>query len=597
MTALNESAGASPMTADSAMTPTSVAILIGGDNAAATSKTVSVVVWICHERARQSPQDPWHYTLEYFEFLDDTMQWTHLDQLLLRYPPQSLHVAYSDIPPSSKTPLNAAAKAKQQRREQLMQNLQVFLDERHQAQEEDENLSPSCHLHTQVPFEATKIESAVSLLLLQDDDAQLAFRGNLELSQGKLLQQGLALWLQSQELYPPSTTLSDPQWQHSLKIEPGTLRSHLVMDRTAASCIHLLPPANAGEATIVGGQAHNNSLLGLLSQQCQTSMGKAKLQVWLRQPLIQLEGILYRQNAVTTLVQGLGKDSLKEALQAFTGVDLPGLAASLSHFAPTEDGAIMNTKKPLKALYRLYLLSSIQLPQLLDAMDSFDYGASQLLVDALEQLQRLHNELGRCQDLVENVLDLDSAPREYLVKPSFNDELQGLYQEIAHVHTQVDDELKAMQDEWAQASGDDNSQIRLETFTENSSESSSATSWQFRLTDTNFLKVLDDMDGIKTHRVLKNGVYFSNKNLRGLSAQYQQLSLEYSQHSQGLVQQAMEVALTYESVVERAAQVVSTLDVVTALARVAAYSPHGYCKPTLTDSDEDGAGIEVRGNC
>ena len=588
-----------------------------------------MVVWVCHERARQFEQDPWRYTLEYFEFLDDTARWTHLDQLLLRYPPQSLHVASSESSSSSSSSsnnsgsrnnanLNAAAKAKQQRRERLMENLQVFLDERQQAlperrgddPEDDEqpvvpSSSMSCHWHQHVPVDPTKMESAISQLLLQDADVQLAYRGNLQLSQGKLLQQGLALWLQAQELYPPSTL--GEQWLHALKLQPGTLTSHLVMDRTAASCIHLLPPANAGVATVVGGQAHNNSLLGLLSQPCSTSMGKAKLQVWLRQPLIDLPAIMYRQDAVTALLQGVGKDSLKEALQAFAGVDLLHLASTLSQYAapastaendPSAGIPSLNTRKALKALYQLYLLSTTQLPQLLEALQSFDMTSSQLLQDVHEQLDKLVNESHRCQGLVETVLDLDAAPREYLIQKQFSSELEGLHEEIDQVRAQVDQELQDMQDVWTQASGDEKTLVRLEDCTVTFSSSGETTSsWQFRLPDTNAAKIVENLPanhGMKLHRVLKNGVYFSTRNLRALSAQHQQLSQDYSQHSQQTVRDAMAVAVTYVTVVERAAQLVSSLDVVTALARVAAYSPHGYCKPTLTDSEDNGVGIEVR---
>lgn len=533
--------------------------------------------------------DPWKYTLEYFEFLDDMARWTHLDQLLLRHPPQSLHLANHA---ESKT---SSSSSSSPQRDRMMESLQVFLEERrHVGQDDNTNDSqaqgPSCHLHNQVTLDTTKLESAVSQLLLQDADVQLAFRGNVQLSQGKLLQQGLALWLQAEDLYSP--TVAGEQWCHSLKIQPGVLNSHLVMDRTAAACIHLLPPPNAGVATVVGGQVQNNSLWGLLSQPCATSMGKAMLQVWLRQPLIDPAAILYRQDAVTALVQGMGKDSLKEALQAFSGVDLPQLASLLAMY---EHEAVTNTKKPLKALYQLYLLSSTQLPQLVEAMESFDISSSQLLQDSFEQLSQLLMELDRCQGLVEAVLDLDSAPREYLVKPSFSSDLQDLYQELQQVQSQADDELLTMQDIWAQASGDDKTQVRLETCTVNSSDSTSTTSWQFRLPNTNATKILETLateHGVKLHRVLKNGVYFSSKHLRALSASYQQLSTQYSNNSLQVVQDAMQVATTYQTVVERAAQVVSTLDVVMALARVAAYSPHGYCKPRLTNC-EDG-GIELK---
>ena len=61
-----------------------------------------------------------------------------------------------------------------------------------------------------------------------------------------------------------------------------------------------------------------------------------------------------------------------------------------------------------------------------------------------------------------------------------------------------------------------------------------------------------------------------------------------------VVRDAMGVAVTYQTVVERASQVVATLDVLCALAYTAAFSPHGYCKPTLTDGEENGLGIDLK---
>jgi DNA mismatch repair protein MSH2 len=368
----------------------------------------------------------------------------------------------------------------------------------------------------------------------------------------------------------------------------------LVLDHTAANCIHLLPPANAGVATVVGGTVHNNSLWGVLSKPCLTQMGKQKLQVWLRQPLIDLAKILERQDAITDLL-GLGKDSIREALKTFGGVDLVQLANTLSQYSPSsddEDGNNTansnNTKKPLQALYQLYLLSSSKLPQLLEATQSLENPTSPLLQDAQVQLSKLVGELERCQGLVEAVLDLDQAPREYLVKPSFSPELQDLYQELQQIQQLVDEEWQAMQEVWSDTSGSNSGgQVKLERLNDDSS-------WQFRLPNTNDTKTLQTLGSkIQVHRLLKNGVYFSTKELRQLSAKYQDFVGDYSRQSKQVVLDAMGVATTYQTVVERASQVVSTLDVLCALAHVAAYSPHGYCKPTLTDSEDDGMGITV----
>ena len=57
---------------------------------------------------------------------------------------------------------------------------------------------------------------------------------------------------------------------------------------------------------------------------------------------------------------------------------------------------------------------------------------------------------------------------------------------------------------------------------------------------------------------------------------------------------ATNVARTFTPVLERASVLIAELDVLASLAYVAAYSAHGYVRPTLTDSEEDGYGIELK---
>ena len=622
----------------------SVAILIG-PVAKDNTHTCPVVVWVCQTRlARDHQVDRWKHTLEYYEFLEDTKRWTHLDQLLLKFGTihGNLHIGSSEnlsgTSPikSSKSSTNdkTVASNKQRRIQKLMESLQHFLDNREEDSDADsvnkdnsemneEGLPmTSCQMHLYVPIDPTKIESALSDVLLEDNDVQLAVRGNLQISRG-LIQHGLSLWLYGEGLLKKGVEggLENNEFYHSCKLHKGLLTSHLVMDRTAAQCIHLLPPPNAGVASVVGGTVHNNSLWGVLSKPCLTKIGKSKLNVWLRQPLINLERIMERQQAVADL-RGLPKDSIRDALRAFTGFDISQLAQTLATFsaasaANNEDEESNNnvnnvlgfaasspapptqsTKKSLQALYQLYLLASQKLPQLAEAASSSmvaDTTTSELLKSTITELTKLVNELDRCSGLVEAVLDLDQAPREYMLKPTFAPELQELYNEMQDVQTSLEEEHEEMEALWLERSGDNgggstskNSKVvRLETFGEDNT-------YQFRLPNTNDTKELQNIGNkIKVHKILKNGVTFSTLGLRQLSTKYQELQQEYTFKSKSVVKDAMTIAVTYETVVERCAEHLSTLDVLCSLAYQADFNPHGYCRPILTDTDDDGAGIQL----
>jgi hypothetical protein len=310
------------------------------------------------------------------------------------------------------------------------------------------------------------------------------------------------------------------------------------LDRTAAAAIHLWPPENAGQATVVGGLHHNNSLFGLLATQCRTTSGKRLLETWLRQPLICLETILWRQTAVATLVEhGVGRDAIREqGLQTLASTDLPKLAAHLAHYQEEDDedgndgaadatAAMMgnqaaapskgmgSTRSALQALYQLYLTASQKIPLVTEhlqalvaessgdgtttaAGDGVDGTAATnekgpLLTELLTGLSVCNEELQRSVGLVEAVLDLDQAPREYLVRATYKEELCDIQTELDQLDVDLEECHQEMNDTWAQAAGITNTNaVRLERCGgENDMD------WQFRLADTNDSKILQNQLG------------------------------------------------------------------------------------------------------
>lgn len=509
-----------------------------------------------------------------------------------------------------------------------------------------------CRIHTSLPnVDESRMQALVESLLRrqsthtsndannninnnhnnnQNDEGQhrLAFLADPKLADPRgMVRKALDLWLCAQGYYPNTTTTTgNSNSNNSMVWQAGVVTSHLAMDRTAAECIHLFPPPHAGVAMAVGGpnMAHN-SLWGILSQPLLTKMGKRRLQVWVRQPLVELAQIVQRQNAVECLVQhGIGRDRLRdEGLKNFTSVDLDRLAVRLGQYQPLDEAeeehatstASTNTRVALELLYQLYMLATQKVPLLAQVLheilpttveDSSNMDTRAATPDSVEEsnndeniLKSLLNSLthalaniGRGEELASSVLDLDAAPREFRVKSSYKPELQEIEEELQGVDAELEECHKAMQDVWQQVSGQAGTQVRLEMGTDSGD---GGYNWQFRLPNTNDSKVLEQelARDVKVHRILKNGVYFSNDELRGLATKKEELMREYDKHQQELVQQAMKVASTYQPVIELISDIVAQLDVLAGLAHVAAYSPHGYCRPVMTDGEEDGLGIEV----
>jgi DNA mismatch repair ATPase MutS len=532
----------------------------------------------------------------------------------------------------------------------LLQQLADFIESRCQEDlpllevgvddsEESANASPSntsvCQIHPSLPnVDESRVQTILESLLMKrrpsprmednddttmmmndndDEGHRLAFMADPKLADARgIIRKALDLWLCAQGYYPnAATTTADAgiQWQ------AGVVTSYLAMDRTAAECIHLFPPPHAGLASSVGGpnMAHN-SLWGILSQPLLTKMGRRRMQIWVRQPLVDLTSIVQRQDAVECLVQhGIGRDRLRdEGLRNFTSVDLDRLAVRLGHYYQPHDDddgntnapttASTNTRTALELLYQLYMLATQKVPLLVQVLQEIlpsNDTTSTILTSLHESLTNALGNIQRGEELAQAVLDLEAAPREFRVKSSYKPELKELQEEMDGIDAELEDCHKEMQDLWQEVSGQTGSQVRLEMGSENNGGGEGSTTsynWQFRLPNTNDSKLLDQhlRSQVQVHRILKNGVYFSNKQLRALATKKQEIMIEYDRHQQELVLQAMKVAATYQPVIELISDIVAQLDVLAGLAHVAAYSPHGYCRPVMTDGDDDGLGIEVR---
>ncbi|KAL7518386.1 hypothetical protein ACHAWX_003220 [Stephanocyclus meneghinianus] len=412
----------------------------------------------------------------------------------------------------------------------------------------------------------------------------LAYRGDKRIATDSNIAWCIGLFFHAD----PSHSHLETMGLHSIRF--GTLASRVTMDRTAAEAIHLLPPRNSGESFMIGGNSRNNSLYGILNQ-CKTKMGSRLLEVWLRQPLVDLGEIQRRQEAVSKLVtDGIGRDRLRdEGLVGLRNLDVDGVGYRLANHE-----TLGSTSKALECLYKMHLLGDQCLPRILEVLSALVHEGegeecSCALQSSYEALQQTHRELNGAVQLAEKVIDFDAAPRDFLVNPSLDSNLLDVKADLDG----IDDELQMIHDQmndlWARISQQQN-QVRIEDVDSNSNTSCV---WQFRLPNTNDIKLLQQHTDVKIHRLLKNGVYFSTKALEQLGTKKKDLTVEYQQKQRDIVQQVMSVAATYAPVLERAGAVLSELDVLASLAFVAAYSRDGYCRPVMTDGEEDGLGIEV----
>lgn len=363
-----------------------------------------------------------------------------------------------------------------------------------------------------------QIETNLLPLLGGADSARFKqYKNDTKLMDDTLSKQAIGLLLQMENINEGTTATTGSRGEDDeeegeggeYELVSGELTSHLTMDRTAMECINLLPQRHAGISNVVvGGSESNNSLFGVLNQ-CKTKMGVRMLEMWLRQPCVDYKTIMYRQSAVHKMVDvdGLGRDRLRdEGLGGLRGVDLDGLCVRLASFMDTNNTG--GTSRSLECLYRLHLFADQQLPLLMESMADLassseeskeneegkvggenegeeEEGEGAILV-LYNGLQRVFNELSKSVQLVEAVLDFDVAPREFLVKPTFNEELAEIRNELDGIEQEREEIHENMNQVWEEISSQ-RGQVRLE---QSDSNNGSSCAWQFRIPDTNASKIL-----------------------------------------------------------------------------------------------------------
>ena len=223
----------------------------------------------------------------------------------------------------------------------------------------------------------THVPNAMERLLVSNSPQHLAYKSNEQFQTslsmktfGLLLEREHPLFLECDDLIG------------KMELVQGSLDSYLNMDRIAMESIGV------------------DSLYELLNVNL-TKMGQRTLKRWLRQPLTDVEEIRKRQDTVAVLVEDSSvRDRLRDALRGCA--DLDRLASRFNA-----------NKAKLEHLYEAYVYSSVQLPLLVDELSQM---GNDLEENTLNILKNASGHLKSLEQLTEQVLDIDAAPRNFRIR-------------------------------------------------------------------------------------------------------------------------------------------------------------------------------------
>ncbi|KAL7646721.1 UNVERIFIED_CONTAM: hypothetical protein RMT77_001974 [Armadillidium vulgare] len=339
--------------------------------------------------------------------------------------------------------------------------------------------------------------------------------------------------------------------QFTLKsFEPGVF---LHLDSAALKALHVEPSEDSRRT--VGKETNLFSLL----DKCATPQGKRLLAQWIRQPLVDVNKIVERQNLVESFLNtvevrhSLSEEHLKRI------PDLNRLSRKISRKAAT-----------LQDCYRLFQCIQ-QLPDICETLGRYD-GPHIATVTAVftSPLQEVVEDMSKFQEMVEMTLDMNQAAQgDFVIKPEFDDNLSELRE-------QMDELEEGIQKELRKAAND----LNLEAGKSIKLESNNQLGYFFRVT----LKEEKVLRNNRQYRMIdtnKSGVRFRNSTLQDLNDQYISARESYEEQQKSVADEIINIAAGYVEVIQNLTTIVATLDCIVSFATVASSAPIPYCRPKL----------------
>ncbi|KAI8470492.1 MAG: DNA mismatch repair protein [Monoraphidium minutum] len=333
------------------------------------------------------------------------------------------------------------------------------------------------------------------------------------------------------------------------------------LDAAAQRALHVFPARGDANGAF--------SLYGLMCR-ARTAMGKRRLKVWLKQPLVSAPDITARLDVVEALsADATLRDAVRDALRGMP--DIERLARKLEA-----------RRISLSELCQLYRASSA-LPRLEDALRCHEGPAAALLAERFAApLAAAHDEehLSKFEMLLEASIDLDRVPEEYVISAAYDPRLQAMRDS----KDAVEDEIQRI----AQAAAKDLGLVLDKTVKLEWHKAANARTRCLRITQKEEKAVRSRLQAkYKLLETRKDGTKFTNNALRDAAERLGAAAGKYEDLQRDLVAQVVAVAHTFVEVWEGVISLVAELDVLAGFAELACGDPtRPYVRPVILGADD-----------
>ncbi|WWC92204.1 uncharacterized protein L201_007158 [Kwoniella dendrophila CBS 6074] len=351
--------------------------------------------------------------------------------------------------------------------------------------------------------------------------------------------------------------LSDATLHGQYRLHKHDLSQYMKLDASALKALNLMPQPNET------GGSKSMSLYGLLDR-CKTSQGKRLLARWLKQPLVNKHEIVQRQNIVEAFVDD---SNTRRTIQDKYLKMMPDFHRISKKFHRRVAG--------LEDVVRVYqaVLLLPGLVQTIEDVQPMNAAAKDLIDEIYLKPFREHaTNLENYTQMVEDTIDLDElANHNFVLLPSFDDNLQQYKSELLDIRDQLDEEHKKIGRE-----------LGLDIEKKLHLENHQVYKYSFRVTKAEVGTLRGKKNCIEL-ATQKSGTIFTTNHLRNLSDSYFDLQDKYERAQRHLVKEVVGIAASYTPVLEILDNLLAAVDVTVSFAHVSANAPVPYVKPTLTE--------------
>lgn len=343
--------------------------------------------------------------------------------------------------------------------------------------------------------------------------------------------------------------------KYSMKVL--NLNRFLHMDTAALKALNLFPvPGTIYCST----SSKTQSVLGVLDR-CKTAQGKKLLRQWLKQPLKDLDMIRERLDILQCFVEN------QEARMVLH-----------NDFINTMPDVLLLTNKlnrkraQLVDVYKIYQVIS-RLPEILKILKGLDCNA--VLATMISPIKDLGQDLKKIQEMFEEVIDFDSLKKgEFLVRASFDDELNEIKKNMDEVEDKISKETKSAAKTLSLTEGQS---LKLDYASHLGFFFGTAKREDELVRKHKKFSVIDTARG---------RLRFTTDNLKNLNEEYTIFKAQYEEQQKNIVAEICRIVCGYQGPLINLNHSIALIDLFLGLANVVYDSPGTFVRPEIYPEDK-----------